>query len=91
MSTNPSLIRKDLRHAATVAVLALSLPSLSWAATDCFLKIDGTNGDSKDDQHRGEIDLKSYAWSENMSAAPSGASAAAVVSCRDLRTNSICR
>ncbi len=34
------------------------------AATDFFLKIDGIDGESKDDTHKGEIDLISWSWSE---------------------------
>jgi type VI secretion system secreted protein Hcp len=31
---------------------------------DFFLKIDGIEGESKDAEHRGEIDISSFRWSE---------------------------
>jgi type VI secretion system secreted protein Hcp len=31
-------------------------------AVDCFLKIDGIDGESQDDKHKGEIDVLSYSW-----------------------------
>lgn len=33
-------------------------------ATDYFLKIDGIDGESTDDKHKGEIDLLSWSWGE---------------------------
>jgi type VI secretion system secreted protein Hcp len=35
------------------------------ASTDYFLKIDGVDGESTDDKHKGEIELDSYAWSKD--------------------------
>jgi type VI secretion system secreted protein Hcp len=32
------------------------------AAVDYFLKIDGIEGESTDDKHKGEIDLESWSW-----------------------------
>jgi len=32
------------------------------AAVDYFLKVDGIEGESKDDKHKGEIDLESWSW-----------------------------
>lgn len=34
------------------------------AAVDFFLKIDGIEGESKDDAHAGEIDVQSWSWGE---------------------------
>jgi type VI secretion system secreted protein Hcp len=34
---------------------------------DCFLKIDGIEGESKDSRHKGEIDLESWSWGESNS------------------------
>jgi type VI secretion system secreted protein Hcp len=34
------------------------------AAVDYFLKIDGIDGESQDDKHKGEIDLESWSWGE---------------------------
>lgn len=31
-------------------------------AVDMFLKIDGVEGESQDDKHKGEIDVMSYSW-----------------------------
>ena len=36
-------------------------------AVDYFLKIDGIEGDSLDDAHKGEIELVSYDWAETQS------------------------
>ena len=35
------------------------------AAVDYFLKIDGIDGESQDDKHKGEIDLASFSWGES--------------------------
>src|SRR5688572_14489207 len=32
------------------------------AAVDYFLKIDGVDGESTDDKHKGEIDVESFSW-----------------------------
>ncbi len=32
------------------------------AVFDCFLKIDGIDGESHDDKHKGEIDVASWSW-----------------------------
>lgn len=32
------------------------------ASVDYFLKIDGIDGESADDKHKGEIDLQSFSW-----------------------------
>ena len=37
------------------------------AAVDYFLKIDGIDGESTDDKHRGEIDIESFSWGETNS------------------------
>jgi len=42
------------------------------AATDFFLKIDGIDGESTDDKHKGEIDLLSWSWGETQSGAHAG-------------------
>lgn len=36
-------------------------------AVDYFLKIDGIEGDSQDDAHKGEIELIAYDWTETQS------------------------
>ncbi len=42
------------------------------AATDYFLKIDGIEGESHDDKHKGEIDLQSWSWGETQSGTSAG-------------------
>lgn len=39
------------------------------STTDFFLKIDGIEGESKDKNHEGEIDLLSWSWGETQSGA----------------------
>jgi len=42
------------------------------AVTDFFLKIDGIEGESADDKHKGEIDLESWSWGETQSGTSAG-------------------
>jgi len=37
------------------------------AQSDMFLNIDGIEGESQDDKHKGEIDLESWSWGETNS------------------------
>jgi type VI secretion system secreted protein Hcp len=37
------------------------------AQVDYFLKIEGVDGESKDDKHKGEIELASFSWGETNS------------------------
>lgn len=37
------------------------------AQVDYFLKIDGVDGESKDDKHKNEIELESFSWGETNS------------------------
>jgi len=37
------------------------------AAVDYFLKIDGIQGDSRDNRHKAEIDIESFSWAETQS------------------------
>jgi type VI secretion system secreted protein Hcp len=39
------------------------------AAVDYFLKIEGVDGESTDDKHKGEIDVESFSWGETLSPA----------------------
>lgn len=43
----------------------LKTPVASAAAVDYFLKIDGIEGESTDDQHRNQIEILSFSWGEN--------------------------
>jgi type VI secretion system secreted protein Hcp len=42
------------------------------AAVDYFLKIDGIEGESADQKHKGEIDIESWSWGETNSGTHSG-------------------
>jgi type VI secretion system secreted protein Hcp len=46
---------------AGVLVVGLA-PRDSYGAADCFLKIDGVKGDSKDADHRDQISVESWSW-----------------------------
>jgi type VI secretion system secreted protein Hcp len=52
---------------------------------DCFLKIDGVQGESKDARHKGEIDVESYSWGmeQSGSMAYGGGGGAGKVAVRD--------
>ena len=45
-------------------------------AVDMFLKIDGVEGESRDETHQKEIDILSWSWGVNQSTAASGAGGA---------------
>ena len=52
------------------------------AQVDYFLKVEGIDGESTDDKHKGEIDLESWSWGETNSgsfAAGGGGGAGKVV------------
>ncbi len=55
------------------------------ASVDYFLKIEGIDGESKDDKHTGEIQLQSWSWRETQSGAMSagGGGGAGKVSMQD--------
>jgi type VI secretion system secreted protein Hcp len=42
------------------------------AAVDYFLKLDGIDGESQDDKHKGEIDVLSWSWGETNSGTSAG-------------------
>ncbi len=42
------------------------------ATTDFYLKIDGIEGESQDDKHKGEIDVESWSWGEKQSGSSAG-------------------
>jgi len=42
------------------------------AAVDYFLKIEGIDGESKDDKHKNEIELESWSWGETNAGTHSG-------------------
>lgn len=63
MSHHPLPFRNALSLTAAVAGLAFSLSAS--AGLDCFMKIDGVDGDSQDSRHPHEIVVKSFSWAEN--------------------------
>ena len=52
---------KLIHQAALVAALALPCAA-SAAAVDYFLKIDGIDGESTDQGHKGELQVESWSW-----------------------------
>jgi type VI secretion system secreted protein Hcp len=54
-------------------------------AVDYYLKIDGVEGESTDDKHKGEIDVESWSWGETQSgtSAAGGGGGAGKVSMQD--------
>ena len=55
------------------------------AAVDYFLKIDGIQGESRDDRHKDEIEIESFSWGETQSGtfAAGGGGGAGKVSAQD--------
>jgi type VI secretion system secreted protein Hcp len=55
------------------------------AAVDYFLKIDGIEGESQDNEHKGEIDIESFSWGATQSGtiAVGGGGGAGKVSMQD--------
>lgn len=59
----------------------LGMPSADAASVDYFLKIDGIEGESTSDRHKGEINIESFSWGASnagSSSAGSGAGAGKV-------------
>jgi len=65
-------------RAAVMAVL-IALPTAAPAAVDYFLKISGIPGESKDSQHKDEIDIES--WSFGVSNTTGGSAASRTKPC----------
>ena len=57
-----------------VSALALATTLSCHAASDYFLKIDGIDGESTDDRHKGEIDIQSFSWGVSNSGSMSSGS-----------------
>ena len=53
---------KAIKSVVAAAFLALAMPSISSAAVDVFLKLDGIKGESKDDKHKDEIVIESWSF-----------------------------
>lgn len=70
-------LKKSKTIAALATTLALAGPGLaSAAAVDYFLKIDGIDGESTDDRHKGEIEIQSWSWGVTQSTTGAGGSRA---------------
>ena len=55
-------------------------------AVDMFLKLDGIDGGSTDERHRGEIDIESFSWgvTQQTAVGPSGLAATGKASLQDV-------
>ena len=60
-----------LQSALLASALALSCAAAA-ASVDYFLKIDGIEGESTDDRHKGEIVIESWSWGVSQQTAASG-------------------
>lgn len=66
MRAGKSRVRTFSTVACTLAGLVLATPAS--AAIDCFMKIDGIDGESVDGQHAKSIEVLAYAWALGSSA-----------------------
>jgi type VI secretion system secreted protein Hcp len=60
-TTLSTLAEKQSDKELDLAKLA-SLPSADAASVDYYLKIEGVDGESTDDRHKGQIDIQSFSW-----------------------------
>lgn len=68
-----------------VGALALAASLSCHAATDYFLKLDGIDGESTDDRHKGEIEIQSFSWGvSNSGSFSSGGGGAGKASFQDM-------
>ena len=74
-------LKKSQTIAAVATTLALAGPGLASAAADYFLKIDGIDGESTDDKHKGEIVIESWSWGVSQSSAGAAGGARAGKPC----------
>jgi type VI secretion system secreted protein Hcp len=73
--------RKTRVLTALATSLALALPMTANAAFDAFLKIDGVEGESTDDQHKGEIVIEAWSFGATQTLAAGGGARATGKSC----------
>src|SRR5574342_107711 len=68
-----------------LAVIVSSSFGTAFAASDYFLKIDGIEGESSDDKHKGQIEIESWSWgvSNSGSMASGGGAGAGKVQFQD--------
>jgi len=78
-------MKRHLSLFLTLSTLAIATSLPCQAASDFFLKIDGIDGESTDDRHKGEIDIQSFSWGMSNSASFSsgGGGGAGKVSLQD--------
>ncbi len=68
-----------------VGALALATTLSCHAASDFFLKIEGIDGESTDDRHKGEIEIQSFSWGvSNAGSFSSGGGGAGKASFQDM-------
>lgn len=60
---------KRIATTVSVATTLVSCPTAASAATDMFLKLGNTRGESQDAKHKGEIDVLAWSWGESNNAA----------------------
>jgi type VI secretion system secreted protein Hcp len=58
----PGVFTKTASPEMQVDMTNLGLPTADAASVDYFLKIDGVDGESTDDRHKGEIEIQSFSW-----------------------------
>lgn len=62
----------------------LGIPSADAAGVDYFLKIDGIDGESRNADHKGEIDIGSFSWGASSDAGAAKGAGAGKVSFTDI-------
>jgi type VI secretion system secreted protein Hcp len=65
-------MKRHLHLFHTLVTLAIVTILPCQAASDYFLKIDGVEGESTDEQHQGEIEIQSFSWGMSNSSTFSG-------------------
>lgn len=60
-----------------------AVPTASSAAVDYFLKIEGVDGESTDDRHKGEIEIESFSWGVSNPSSVGGGGGAGKVQFQD--------
>lgn len=58
----PNMLAKTDNQAQQLDLTKIMLPSADAASVDYFLKIEGVDGESTDDRHKGEIEIQSFSW-----------------------------
>ncbi|MCO6465937.1 MAG: type VI secretion system tube protein Hcp [Bradyrhizobiaceae bacterium] len=59
-----------MRRLVLLVALCVGLCSTSAFATDFFLKIDGVDGESSDQEHKGWIEVQSWSWGVSNTSTP---------------------